>query len=111
MTDVSLCAFYFPTNPGPPHGLRVQEVRKDSMVLLWDPPTFNGRSPVTGYYVDYKEENGKWRCVQERSTKHTYMKVINEIFHTATVLGLTVSAISFMQLKFHFFGDRAVSMA
>ncbi|NP_001154812.1 myomesin 1a (skelemin) isoform X1 [Danio rerio] len=61
--------------PGPPHGLRVQEVRKDSMVVLWEPPTFNGRSPVTGYYVDFKEENGRWRCVQERSTKHTYMKV------------------------------------
>ncbi|XP_051990095.1 myomesin 1a (skelemin) [Xyrauchen texanus] len=61
--------------PGPPHGLHVLEVRKDSMVLLWEPPTFNGRSPVTGYYVDFKEENGKWRCVQERSTKMTYMKV------------------------------------
>uniref|UniRef100_A0A8C2A4J7 Myomesin 1a (skelemin) n=1 Tax=Cyprinus carpio TaxID=7962 RepID=A0A8C2A4J7_CYPCA len=61
--------------PGPPHGLSVQEVRKDSMVLLWEPPTFSGRSPVTGYYVDYKEENGRWRCVQERSTKNTYMKV------------------------------------
>uniref|UniRef100_A0A673L4B0 M-protein, striated muscle-like n=1 Tax=Sinocyclocheilus rhinocerous TaxID=307959 RepID=A0A673L4B0_9TELE len=65
----------FYKNPGPPHGLRVQEVRKDSMVLLWEPPTFNGRSAVTGYYVDYKEENGRWRCVQERSTKNTYMKV------------------------------------
>uniref|UniRef100_A0A672MUH4 M-protein, striated muscle-like n=1 Tax=Sinocyclocheilus grahami TaxID=75366 RepID=A0A672MUH4_SINGR len=61
--------------PGPPHGLRVQEVRKDSMVLLWEPPMFSGRSPVTGYYVDYKEENGRWRCVQERSTKNTYMKL------------------------------------
>uniref|UniRef100_A0A8C1N792 Myomesin 1a (skelemin) n=1 Tax=Cyprinus carpio TaxID=7962 RepID=A0A8C1N792_CYPCA len=61
--------------PGPAHSLRVQEVRKDSMVLLWEPPTFSGRSPVTGYYVDYKEENGRWRCVQERSTKNTYMKV------------------------------------
>lgn len=67
--------------PGPPHGLRVQEVRKNSMVLLWEPPTFNGRSPVTGYYVDYKEENGKWRCVQERSTKNTNMKVIHEFSH------------------------------
>ncbi|TRY92346.1 hypothetical protein DNTS_013310 [Danionella cerebrum] len=61
--------------PGPPHGLSVQEVRKDSLVLLWEPPTFDGRSPVTGYYVDFKEETGKWRCVQERSTKHTYMKI------------------------------------
>ncbi|XP_049338419.1 myomesin 1a (skelemin) isoform X1 [Astyanax mexicanus] len=61
--------------PGPSHGLRVLEVRKDSMVLLWEPPTFNGRSSVTGYYVDIKEEKGKWRGVQERSTKETYMKI------------------------------------
>uniref|UniRef100_A0A8B9LH12 Myomesin 1a (skelemin) n=1 Tax=Astyanax mexicanus TaxID=7994 RepID=A0A8B9LH12_ASTMX len=61
--------------PGPSHGLRVLEVRKDSMVLLWEPPTFNGRSSVTGYYVDVKEEKGKWRGVQERSTKETYMKI------------------------------------
>ncbi|KAI7809716.1 myomesin 1a (skelemin) isoform X1 [Triplophysa rosa] len=61
--------------PGPPHGLRVLEVRKNSLVLLWEPPTFNGRSPVTGYYVDFKEEDGRWRCVQERSTKQTFVKV------------------------------------
>ncbi|XP_065132547.1 myomesin 1a (skelemin) isoform X2 [Paramisgurnus dabryanus] len=61
--------------PGPPHGLHVLEVRKDSLVLLWEPPTFNGRSPVTGYYVDFKEEDGRWRCVQERSTKQTFLKV------------------------------------
>uniref|UniRef100_A0A4W4F294 Myomesin 1a (skelemin) n=1 Tax=Electrophorus electricus TaxID=8005 RepID=A0A4W4F294_ELEEL len=47
--------------PGPPHGLRVQEVRKDSVVLLWEPPTFDGRGAVTGYYVDIKEEKGRWR--------------------------------------------------
>ncbi|XP_072544220.1 myomesin 1a (skelemin) isoform X1 [Salminus brasiliensis] len=61
--------------PGPSHGLHVLEVRNDSMVLLWEPPTFNGRSSVTGYYVDIKEGKGKWRGVQERSTKNTYMKI------------------------------------
>ncbi|XP_076840855.1 myomesin 1a (skelemin) [Brachyhypopomus gauderio] len=61
--------------PGPPHGLRVLEVRKDSMVLLWEPPTFNGCSAVTGYYVDIREEKGRWRGVQERSTKETFMKI------------------------------------
>lgn len=96
MTGVSLCAFYFSTNPGPPCGLRVQEVRKDSMVLLWDPPTFDGRSPVTGYYVDYKEENGKWRCFQERSTKHTYMQVLNVKFLKATGLVLKLKSFCFM---------------
>uniref|UniRef100_A0AAR2LY17 Myomesin 1a (skelemin) n=1 Tax=Pygocentrus nattereri TaxID=42514 RepID=A0AAR2LY17_PYGNA len=61
--------------PGPARGLHVLEVRKDSMVLLWEPPTFNGRSPVTGYYVDIKEEKGRWRSIQERSTKNTYLKI------------------------------------
>uniref|UniRef100_A0A4W4F189 Myomesin 1a (skelemin) n=2 Tax=Electrophorus electricus TaxID=8005 RepID=A0A4W4F189_ELEEL len=61
--------------PGPPHGLRVQEVRKDSVVLLWEPPTFDGRGAVTGYYVDIKEEKGRWRGVQDRSTKQTFMKI------------------------------------
>ncbi|XP_062850023.1 myomesin 1a (skelemin) [Trichomycterus rosablanca] len=61
--------------PGPPHGLHVLEVRKDSMVLLWEPPTFDGRSPVTGYYVDIKEEKGRWRGVQDRSTKDTFLQI------------------------------------
>lgn len=60
---------------GPPHGLHILELRKDSLVLLWELPTFNGRSPVTGYYVDIKEGNGRWRGVQERSTKNTYLQV------------------------------------
>ncbi|XP_066537740.1 myomesin 1a (skelemin) [Hoplias malabaricus] len=61
--------------PGPAHGLHVLELRKNSMVLLWETPVFTGRSPVTGYYVDIKEGNGKWRGVQERSTKNTFMKI------------------------------------
>ncbi|KAK3546325.1 hypothetical protein QTP70_025679 [Hemibagrus guttatus] len=61
--------------PGPPHGLHMLEVRKDSLVLLWEPPKFNGRSPITGYYVDIKEGDGKWRGVQDRSTWNTYLQV------------------------------------
>lgn len=62
-------------NTGLPHGLHMLELRKDSLVLLWEPPIFNGRSPITGYYVDIKEGNGRWRGVQDRSTKNTYLKV------------------------------------
>ncbi|TSK82173.1 Myomesin-1 [Bagarius yarrelli] len=61
--------------PGPPHGLHMLEVRKDSLVLLWNPPTFTGRSSITGYYVDIKEGNGKWRGVQDRSTKNAYLQI------------------------------------
>ncbi|MCJ8731774.1 hypothetical protein PDJAM_G00203360 [Pangasius djambal] len=61
--------------PGHPHGLHILEVRKDSLVLLWEPPTFNGRSPITGYYVDIKEGSGRWRGVQDRSTKNTFLQI------------------------------------
>lgn len=61
---------------GSPCGLHVLEVRKDSMVLLWEPPTFNGRSAVNGYYVDIKEAGtNSWKCVHERSIQLKYKKV------------------------------------
>uniref|UniRef100_A0AAY4ACB7 Myomesin 1a (skelemin) n=1 Tax=Denticeps clupeoides TaxID=299321 RepID=A0AAY4ACB7_9TELE len=64
--------------PGPAHGLHVLEVRKHSLVLLWETPAFNGRSAVTGYYVDIKEasaSDGCWKGVNERSTQKHYLKV------------------------------------
>lgn len=63
---------------GPPHDLQVLEVRKDSLVLLWKPPVYQGRSEVNGYYVDIKEADAdfeKWRGVNEKATSKTYMKV------------------------------------
>ena len=63
---------------GPPCGLHVLEVRKTSLVLLWEPPTFNGRSPIDGYYVDIKEaaaDDNSWKCVHDRSIKLKYKKV------------------------------------
>uniref|UniRef100_A0A671QW68 M-protein, striated muscle-like n=1 Tax=Sinocyclocheilus anshuiensis TaxID=1608454 RepID=A0A671QW68_9TELE len=55
--------------PGPPHDLQVQEVRKDSLVLLWKPPVYQGRDPVNGYYIDIKEAEADfemWRGVNEK---------------------------------------------
>uniref|UniRef100_A0A673LCD6 M-protein, striated muscle-like n=1 Tax=Sinocyclocheilus rhinocerous TaxID=307959 RepID=A0A673LCD6_9TELE len=64
--------------PGPPHDLQVQEVRKDSLVLLWKPPVYQGRDPVNGYYIDIKEAEADfemWRGVNEKATDKTFMKV------------------------------------
>uniref|UniRef100_A0A673L8M3 M-protein, striated muscle-like n=1 Tax=Sinocyclocheilus rhinocerous TaxID=307959 RepID=A0A673L8M3_9TELE len=63
--------------PGPPHDLQVQEVRKDSLVLLWKPPVYQGRDPVNGYYIDIKEAEADfemWRGVNEKATDKTFMK-------------------------------------
>lgn len=63
---------------GAPVGLHVLEVRDTSVVLLWEPPAFSGRTPVNGYYVDVKEasagEEG-WKAIHEKAIRVKYMKV------------------------------------
>ncbi|XP_031418958.1 myomesin 1a (skelemin) isoform X2 [Clupea harengus] len=79
--------------PGPPCGLHVLEVRKTSLVLLWEPPTFNGRSPIDGYYVDIKEaaaDDNSWKCVHDRSIKLKYKKITG--LKAGTAYHLRVSA-------------------
>ncbi|KAK2914387.1 hypothetical protein Q8A67_002786 [Cirrhinus molitorella] len=64
--------------PGPPHDLQVQEVRKNSLVLLWKSPVYQGRDPVNGYYIDIKEADADfemWRGVNEKATDKTFMKI------------------------------------
>ncbi|XP_034558271.1 myomesin 1a (skelemin) [Notolabrus celidotus] len=72
------CKEWTITVPGAPVGLHVLEVRDTSVVLLWEPPAFHGRTPVNGYYVDVKEasagEEG-WKAVHEKVNKLKYMKV------------------------------------
>ncbi|XP_077208781.1 myomesin-1 isoform X1 [Paroedura picta] len=64
--------------PGPPHDLSCSEVRKDSLVLLWKPPIYVGRSPVTGFYVDMKETSATeehWKSVNEKATTNKFLKI------------------------------------
>ncbi|KAM4728858.1 myomesin 1a (skelemin) isoform 2-T2 [Anableps anableps] len=72
------CKEWTITIPGPPVGLHVLEVRDTSVVVLWEPPVFDGRSPVNGYYLDFKEasagEEG-WKAVHEKTNKGKFMKV------------------------------------
>lgn len=63
---------------GAPVGLHVLEVRDSSVMVLWEPPAFDGRTPVNGYYVDIKEAAAgveRWRAVHEKANKTKYMKV------------------------------------
>ena len=48
------------------------------MVLLWKPPIYVGRTPVTGFYVDMKKTNASdkhWKSVNEKATANKYFKV------------------------------------
>ncbi|KAM7400376.1 hypothetical protein PAMA_004863 [Pampus argenteus] len=72
------CKEWTITVPGAPVGLHVLEVRDSSVVVLWEPPTFDGRTPVNGYYMDIKEASAgdkAWKAVHEKANKMKYMKV------------------------------------
>uniref|UniRef100_A0A3B5MCI8 Myomesin 1a (skelemin) n=1 Tax=Xiphophorus couchianus TaxID=32473 RepID=A0A3B5MCI8_9TELE len=82
------CKEWTITIPGPPVGLYVMEVRDTSVVVLWEPPVFDGRSPVNGYYLDIKDasagEEG-WKAVHEKTNKGKFMKVTGLTAGTAYV--------------------------
>lgn len=52
------------------------EVRNTSLVLLWKAPVYEGKSPITGYLVDYKEVDAEdWITANEKPTSKRYFKV------------------------------------
>ncbi|XP_028282847.1 myomesin 1a (skelemin) isoform X2 [Parambassis ranga] len=72
------CKEWTITVPGAPVGLHVLEVRDTSVVVLWAPPAFEGRTPVNGYYLDLKEASAGdegWKAVHEKANKNKYIKV------------------------------------
>ncbi|XP_031721319.1 myomesin 1a (skelemin) [Anarrhichthys ocellatus] len=77
-TSALECKEYTLTVAGPPVGLHMLEVRDTSAVVLWEPPAFDGRTPVNGYYLDVKVasagEEG-WKAAHEKANKMKHMKV------------------------------------
>lgn len=73
------CVCHIPPPPhvsGPAYDLTFCEVRDTSLVLLWKAPVYSGNSPVSGYFVDYKEEGSEdWVTVNEAATGDRYLKV------------------------------------
>lgn len=67
--------------PGPAYDLTFCEVRDTSLVMLWKAPVYTGSSPVSGYLVDFKEEDsGEWKTVNEAATPNRYLKVMCSFF-------------------------------
>lgn len=76
-------AFHF---SGPAYDLTFCEVRDTSLVLLWKAPVYSGSSPISGYFVDYKEEDsGEWSTVNEAATANRYLKVTPSLHVVAGV--------------------------
>ncbi|NWQ78706.1 MPSF protein, partial [Columbina picui] len=70
------CKAWTMPEPGPAYGLTICEVRNTSLVLLWKAPVYEGKSPITGYLVDYKEvDTEDWITANEKPTSKRYFKV------------------------------------
>ena len=47
---------YYPSDkPSPPSNLRVTDIWKDYMMLVWEPPQADGGSPITGYTIEQRD--------------------------------------------------------
>eukprot|EP00069_Balaena_mysticetus_P007032 bmy_05388T0 len=77
-SELFKCEAWTAPEPGPAYDLTFCEVRDTSLVLLWKAPVYSGSSPVSGYFIDYKEEDsGEWITFNEAPTAHRYLKVCN----------------------------------
>ncbi|KAJ7422574.1 M-protein, striated muscle [Pitangus sulphuratus] len=70
------CKAWTMPEPGPAYDLTIWEIRNTSLVLLWKAPVYEGKSPITGYLVDYKEvDTEDWITANEKPTSKRYLKV------------------------------------
>uniref|UniRef100_A0A2K5LGD8 Myomesin 2 n=1 Tax=Cercocebus atys TaxID=9531 RepID=A0A2K5LGD8_CERAT len=70
------CEAWTMPEPGPAYDLTFCEVRDTSLVMLWKAPVYSGSSPVSGYFVDFREEDaGEWITVNQTTTANRYLKV------------------------------------
>ncbi|XP_074905359.1 myomesin-2 isoform X1 [Buteo buteo] len=70
------CKAWTMPEPGPAYDLTICEVRNTSLVLLWKAPVYEGKSPITGYLVDYKEvDTEDWITANDKPTSKRYFKV------------------------------------
>ncbi|XP_024623850.1 myomesin-2 [Neophocaena asiaeorientalis asiaeorientalis] len=75
-SELFKCEAWTAPEPGPAYDLTFCEVRDTSLVLLWKAPVYSGSSPISGYFVDLKEEDSEeWITVNEATTAHRYLKV------------------------------------
>lgn len=65
------------SSSGCPYDLDFREVRDGSLVLLWAPPLYQGRGPVTGYVLEMSQgdQSEDWSAVHEKAISGTHHKV------------------------------------
>ncbi|XP_026173045.1 myomesin-3 [Mastacembelus armatus] len=76
-SEAFLCEKWTMPEPGCPYDLQCREVRQSSLVLLWEAPLYEGRSPVTGYLLEISkgEQSDNWTALNDEPVSDTHYKV------------------------------------
>ncbi|XP_055359313.1 myomesin-3 isoform X2 [Betta splendens] len=93
-SDAFLCEEWTMPEPGCPYDLEPREVRDGSLVLLWAPPLYEGRSPVTGYFLEISRghESDDWTALNGKPVSDTRYEVSG--LQTGEIYRFRVSAVN-----------------
>ena len=59
------CHFLFKGKPEPPSKPTVSDINATNVRVSWNPPDFDGGTPITGYLLEFKEMSRTgWRSVK-----------------------------------------------
>ncbi|XP_041735413.1 myosin-binding protein C, fast-type isoform X10 [Coregonus clupeaformis] len=84
--------------PNPPENVRCMGVGEDTATITWDPPKFDGGSPVKGYLMERKKQgSSRWTKLNFEvfeSTTYEAKKMIEGVFYEMRVFAVNGIGIS-----------------
>ncbi|XP_048086654.1 myosin-binding protein C, cardiac-type isoform X1 [Alosa alosa] len=84
--------------PDPPQTPRILSVGEDSCVVQWDPPLFDGGSPVTGYVLERKKKKSyRWMRLNfdpHKDTTYTAKRMIEGMAYEIRVYAVNAIGMS-----------------
>ena len=66
LTNVQQDVLSISDPPGPPENVEVKDITKETCVLTWEVPAFDGGSPILGYHVERRMTSStRWLKVRK----------------------------------------------
>jgi len=68
--------FFYSVTPGPPSVPEVTTITKNSMTVVWNRPTVDGGSEISGYFLEKRDKKSlSWFKVTKETIRDTRQKV------------------------------------